>query len=403
MKHILTALLILTIISTGCTAHKESSSNDETVTSLTEISTEASAETVTTVPDEDSTAFEYDGDMAYNTDEKYSVIVQELKEQYGYIGDVKGVFLAADDEEIIFTAFTNSYERDGVTKINEFTTFEIGSVTKMFTASAVLMLREQGKLQLYDTLGKYYPEYKDTPAGKITIYQLLHMQSGLYDMDHIMSKYIPEDADEDLKARAEKWDLTDDDFTELVFAKELKTEPGTLYEYCNTNYKFLALIVEKITGQSFAGFVKENIFDKCGMEHSSIAAQGDVTSVPRNTVLPYCTYTDFIRGAGDMHSCAFDLIAFDRALFAGELLNKGSLEEMFNMDKTYGCGWYIEKEHPKHFMHTGKVGNYLTLSAVYNTEKYGRIYLVELCPNNDNDTMRTMMRIYDSLRLEIDK
>ena len=120
MKHILTALLILTIISTGCTAHKESSSNDETVTSLTEISTEASAETVTIVPDEDSTAFEYDGDMAYNTDEKYSVVVQELKEQYGYIGDVKGVFLAADDEEIIFTAFTNSYERDGVTKINEF-------------------------------------------------------------------------------------------------------------------------------------------------------------------------------------------------------------------------------------------------------------------------------------------
>ncbi|MCR5807466.1 MAG: hypothetical protein K6G68_10610 [Oscillospiraceae bacterium] len=68
MKHILTALLILTIISTGCTAHKESSSNDETVTSLTEISTEASAETVTIVPDEDSTAFEYDGDMAFNTE-----------------------------------------------------------------------------------------------------------------------------------------------------------------------------------------------------------------------------------------------------------------------------------------------------------------------------------------------
>ena len=133
------------------------------------------------------------------------------------------------------------------------------------------------------------------------------------------------------------------------------------------------------------------------------ADEGDVTSVPRDTETPYCTYTNFIRGAGDMHSCAADLIAFDRALFAGELLNKSSLDEMFNMDKTYGCGWFIEKAHPEHFMHTGEVGNYLTLSAVYNTKDRGRIYLIERAPNNDHDTLRTLYEIYDALRLGLDK
>ena len=297
----------------------------------------------------------------------------------------------------------DSYERDGVTKANEYTTYEIGSVTKMFTASAVLMLCEQGRINLDDTLGKYYPEYADTPAAQITIYQLLHMQSGLYDMDHMMKEYMPEDAAEDMKARANKGRLTDDEFVALVFAKELKTEPGAMHEYSNTNYKILALIVESVSGQSFAEFVKENIFDKCGMEHSSLSTEGDVTSVPRDTENPYCTYTNFIRGAGDMHSSAADLLAFDRALFAGELLNKESLDEMFNMDKTYGCGWYIEKAHPEHFMHTGEVGNYLTLSAVYNTKDRGRIYLIELSPNDDQDSLRTLYTIYDTLRLELDK
>ena len=402
----MTALLLMVL--TGCTVGGRQEETAPVTTEVmqteaiqTELQTEISSETAPDTTEESS--FVHEGDIGYSTDEKYADIVQVLKKRYEYVGDTQGFIYVADDEEIIFSACMDSYERDGVTRANEYTTYEIGSVTKMFTACAVLMLCEQGSIQLDDTLGKFFPEYIDTPAAAITIYQLLHMQSGLYDMDHMMNAYIPEDADEDMKARAKDGKLTDDEFVSLVFAKELKTEPGTIHEYSNTNYKLLALIIEQISGQSFAGYIGENIFDRCGMEHSSISTEGDVTSVPRDTETPYCTYTNFIRGAGDMHSCAADLIAFDRALFAGELLNKSSLDEMFNMDKTYGCGWFIEKAHPEHFMHTGEVGNFLTLSAVYNTKDRGRIYLIELAPNNDHDTLRTLYEIYDALRLGLDK
>ena len=138
------------------------------------------------------------------------------------------------------------------------------------------------------------------------------------------------------------------------------------------------------------------------MEHSSIASTGDITSVPRDTEEPYCTYTYFIRGAGDLHSCAADMIAFDRALFAGNIIGKDSLDEMFNMDRSYGCGWYIEKAHPKYYIHGGDDGNYISFNAAYNTDEYGRIYLVEMFPNKDDRTGRKMYGIYDALRLELE-
>ncbi|MCR5166795.1 MAG: beta-lactamase family protein [Oscillospiraceae bacterium] len=400
------AILILMMLCAGCADNRGADNiNAETVSVTTEEMTVTSAETEPQLPagEEYLSALERDGDIWYNTDEKYADIVDVLKKRYEYSKEVQGIVLAADDTELIFCASLHSYERDGVTKVNPYTTYETGSLTKMFTASSVFLLCEQGKLQLDDELGKYFPGYEDTPTAKITVYQLLHMQSGIYDMAHHMTEFMPEDADEDMKARAKKGELTDDEFIELVFSKELRTEPGTIFEYSNTNYKLLALIVENVSGQSFSDFVKENIFDKCGMEHSSIAAQGDVTSVPRDTKEPYCTYTYFIRGAGDMHSCAADLIAFDRALFAKKVIGESSLEEMFNMDKSYGCGWYIEKANPEHYIHGGDVGNYISFNAVYNAETEDRIYLVEFFPNKDNDTQRLMYQIYDTLRLEIEK
>ena len=349
MKHITAALyaVIVALSTAGCAQNSADTVITESTAEVTEINSEiqTEAQTKSLAPAEVYlNGLENEEDMWYSSDERYSEIVEVLKKEYHYSRDVQGVFIVADDEDIIFFAGMNSYESDGITKVGPYTTYEIGSVTKMFTASCVLLLCEQGKMSLDDTLGKYWPEYEI--GADITIYQLLHMQSGIHDFEHTMSDFVNEDTPEDLRKRADCWEvkaqtgepLTDEDFLELVSHKKLNNEPGTVFEYSNTNYKLLAMIVEMVSGQSFADFVKENIFDKCGMEHSSIAAVGDVTSVPRETVYPHCTYTHFIRGAGDMHSCAADLIAFDRALMAGDIINDESLEKMFTIDKGYGCG-----------------------------------------------------------------
>ena len=80
-----------------------------------------------------------------------------------------------------------------------------------------------------------------------------------------------------------------------------------------------------------------------------------------------------------------------------------ALREMFNMDKGYGCGWYVEKPNTEHYIHGGDVGNYISFSAVYNAETSDRIYLVELFLNKDTKTQRVICQIYDAIRLELNK
>ena len=124
------------------------------------------------------------------------------------------------------------------------------------------------------------------------------------------------------------------------------------------------MIIEKVTGKSYAEYVQENIFDICGMEHSSSMTTGDVTSVPEfvpDDSSPFndpyelvdTLYMQLIRperGVGDIHSCAADLLLFDRALIGGKLINEDSLVEMFHMDKSYGCGWCRPGQAPISFI-----------------------------------------------------
>ena len=140
-------------------------------------------------------------------------------------------------------------------------------------------------------------------------------------------------------------------------------------------------------------------------------ATGDVTSIPEFVpdgsspiTDPYevvdTLYMQLIkpeRGVGDIHSCAADMLLFDRALIGGKLINKDSLAEMFHMDKGYGCGWVPARPNSDIFYHGGETYIYKAYNLYSKTEKYGNIYLIQLHPTvagdqYSNECMREIIR-----------
>lgn len=279
------------------------------------------------------------------------------------------LIIGTDDEVLLYQAPNNSLNVDG-DPVDPYTTYEIGSVTKMFTAVEILKLAEQGRIKTDDKLTDYFPEFK---AGKdITIDDLLRMRSGIPD-------YVNEPASfwgDKMKAGFKITDdaLSDDDFLDALYKiKKLAFKPGTKCEYSNTNYHLLAMIIEKIEGIGYGEVISRDIFIPCSMDHSSAVTDGDVTSVPDKEV-GYHEYQKGARGAGDIHSCAKDMLAFDRALFGGTLISPESMEFMKkdSSESEYGCGLMNQEDFV--FGHNGATNSYITQNAVIETKEYGNVY-----------------------------
>src|SRR5262245_13856103 len=143
----------------------------------------------------------------------------------------------------------------------------IGSNTKAFVVTAILMLADQGKLGLDDPIDRYV---KGAPSGdRITLRQLAQMRSGLY--EHA------DDTDKDLpKEPLRKW--TPQELVEISFRHPLVFPPGSMFDYCNTNTVLLGLVVEKVSGQSLASFVDEQILRPAALAHTIFPADGKMPS-----------------------------------------------------------------------------------------------------------------------------
>lgn len=299
-----------------------------------------------------------------STNSEYSSLCDNL---YEIISDCsyKGIIILADDDEIIFCSGVNANDTDG-NIVGPYTTFEIGSVTKSFTAVAIMRLVDEGKISLDDTLSNYYDNFPN--GDNITLRNLLNMQSGLVDSIPLFE------------------DASDEEIFDALYKSEQSFAPGTDMAYTNLNYVLLANIIEKTTGKAYGEYIKEIIFDKLSMNYSSSQVLGDVTSECQDG---YFVCTNLARGAGDIHSNALDMIAFDRAVFNQKIITSDS----FNFVTTpadnngYGAGWIkegsmltswmIKNAKPTDLLfHTGGTQSYHTYNMVfkpYDSEK--RIYL----------------------------
>jgi CubicO group peptidase (beta-lactamase class C family) len=198
--------------------------------------------------------------------------------------------------------------------------YEIGSITKQFTAVAVLQLAEQGKLSLDDPLTRYLPTYP-TNGHAVTIRRLMDHSSGIQGYTE-MRTFGP------LAVQR----LPRDTLVALFSREPFKFAPGEAVAYNNSAYFLLGLVIEKVTGGTYADYVKKNLFDRAGMPDSRYCSEREI--VPRRahgydatpaglTLKGYIDHT-WPYAAGSLCSTAGDLVAWTRALHGGRILSAAS-------------------------------------------------------------------------------
>ena len=220
------------------------------------------------------------------------------------------------------------------------TNFRLASVTKQFTATAVLMLVDRGKLGLDDTLRQHYPQYPPFADG-ITVRHLLQHNSGIEDYEPIYGDPFPEQ-------------IRDRGVLELLSETEdTYFEPGDQYRYSNSGYAILATLIEDLSGEPFADFLRSNIFEPLGMDDTVAFVKGYTTVANRafgyaveGKVVEYADQSAWsaVLGDGGVYSSLNDLLTWDRALYDNELLPAALWTAAWTPGlENYGFGWRIDE------------------------------------------------------------
>jgi CubicO group peptidase (beta-lactamase class C family) len=247
------------------------------------------------------------------------------------------------------------------------TKFRLGSITKQFTAASILLLEERGKLKTDDPVKKYMP---DAPAAwdKITIFHLLTHTSGIPSFTGFS----------DFPTR-QLQDMTPQQLVDWFRDKPLEFEPGTKWNYSNSGYVLLGYLIEKISGQSYAGFVQQNIFTPLAMKDSGYDSNSAIIEHRASGYAPgkngpenagYVNMTVPL-SAGGLYSTTEDLLRWEQGLFGGKLLTPASLAKMttpFKENYAFGLGVSTEGGH-KVIAHNGGIQGFNTALAYYPDDK----------------------------------
>jgi CubicO group peptidase (beta-lactamase class C family) len=283
---------------------------------------------------------------------------------------------------------TQGIARDGVAISND-TLFEISSVSKQFTATAILTLRMRGELALDDTLERFFPAIS-SDKSQIRIADLLSHTSG-FDPDF----GLPYDASD-----------TRDMFVAKIAASRLACRPGSRFDYANINYSLLAALVETVSGRDFEDFVRSDIFEPAGLDHTGfigdpklIGSSTDCVRVSHGRIEG--TAADWYRGwgyrgMGGIVTSARDLLAWDRALREELILPDDAKRLMHTSGKGgYGFGWFIEPtgRGTTKAWHDGSVCGFECLFARYLEDEACIIVL----SNEDADVNLVLSAIEDAV------
>ncbi len=273
-------------------------------------------------------------------------------------GGFSGQVLLAEKGKVLYhKCFGFSNIRARRDSILPGSTFQLASLSKPFTAVAVMQLYQHGKIDIYKPVKEYL---EDFPFEDITVEHLLRHRSGLKNYIYIADKYWPD----------KKRYLRNADISPLLarYGKTLDFKPGARFKYCNTNYAYLALLVEKITGKSFGRYFDENISGPLGMENTFVFDAKNPQMPDKDIVSGYSysrrtgfykRYPDYLDGVvGDkgLFSTAQDIFLFDQALYRSDLLADSIIRLMFtpaeeltsSHDNDYGLGFRIRQDTAGH-------------------------------------------------------
>lgn len=285
--------------------------------------------------------------------------MQELHRTRGFNGNV----LVAKHGKIIYEKAIGwaDYPRSDSLHINS--QFELASISKTMTSTAILMLVEQGKLSLNDNVKKFFPDF---PYDGITIRLLLTHRSGL--MNYI---YFTDDL-----YRKNHWDerkgITNAQEMALIakYKPAPYSKPDKHFKYNNSNFMVLGSIIEKVSGEPYANFMMQHIFKPAGMTHTDVYSKAVYDKIPVKVLghdrgsWRYSVVQNFLDGpVGDkgIYSTVGDLYLYDRALRDGVLLKQSTMDSAYTPHNpmirghfSYGYGWRIfEAPGQKVIYHTG--------------------------------------------------
>lgn len=285
--------------------------------------------------------------------------------------DFHGAVLVAKNKKIVYQNQIGTADFKKKTLLNKESVFQLASVSKQFTAAAIMLLQQRNQLKLTDTVNTYFPNF---PYKAVTIKTLLNHTGGL-------PKYfwIAEHKWQQKKAPS------NNEMMELLTTSDVQRffKPGRNFDYSNTGYFVLASIVEKISGISFGSFLKQNIFEPLQMTHSYVYSfEND--SIRENQLDGYrlhrgwrhvkirSTVNDAIVGDKNVYTTAEDLFKWTQGLNSGNLLSKESLALMFTKGETiygrkvpYGFGFRIDTKEKNSIYHYGKWNGFSTGLTTY--------------------------------------
>ena len=333
-------------------------------------------------------------------------------------GGFNGVWLYAENGEIVSKGAFGWVDAGNTLPMQEDTIFEMASVTKQFTAAAIMLLVRDGKLSVDDEYTKFFPEY---PYQGVTVRHLLTHTSGL-------PKGLETD---DLVVPVWENEHRIPPCSEMLrflveYGKEAGSAPGERFEYNDINYCLLANLVEKLSGETFEDYLKKNLFEPAGMDDTAILhtrRDGRHSErIARNMVMEdgvlvpsdlsraagYVVGSDGLNGCDYAYTTVFDMLKWDRALRAGKVV---TLEEQRIMYTTvrlnngedyidedgdgYGFGWCVRQDEEHGFVvcHSGGMPGLNTWFERYLDED--RVLLIFI--NRDAEDYRALSGVWDGM------
>ncbi len=268
--------------------------------------------------------------------------IDEFLSRYHNNGQFNGTVLVSEGGKVIYKKGFGLANMEWDIPNTPDTKFRLGSITKQFTAAVILQLVNEGKIGLSDKLSQYVPDYPKKTADRITIHQLLNHTSGIpsytglpnFMRDKVRDAYAPLD------------------LVKVFWDMDLEFEPGSRFRYNNSGYHLLGVVIEKVTGKTYAEALQERIFGPLKMTASGYdlnkpllvkragayerTLDGFQNAAFLDMTIPYA--------AGSLYSTVEDLYTWDQALYTDKVLPSKSMDLMFTPTlENYGYGWVIRK------------------------------------------------------------
>jgi CubicO group peptidase (beta-lactamase class C family) len=280
-----------------------------------------------------------------NKEEKFiSYRLDTLFKELNQTGTFNGSVLVARDGKILYKRSLGILNKNTKETLTDSSMFQLASVSKVITSTAVLMLYERELIDLNKPFQFYFPDF---PYANITIKQLLNHRSGLANYIYVLNSELYQ----------ANYKMSNEEMYTYFISKNPKPylKPNTQFNYSNTNYALLALLVEKISGKTFSQFLQQELFKPLSMNNTATIKEIDLNG--KNITKPYDNKwkpidfdaSDYVLGDKSIYSTPYDLFLFSEAMYQNKII-KAETQELaytaYSKEKklsNYGYGWRLKE------------------------------------------------------------